>query len=81
MLFVAGCVIEGATCRRGGHVPIDERERRNAWGGLKCRGRTRTSGGQTGDVDAAEVMNEVDRCLRNYHIEDVNRRGGRGPRQ
>jgi hypothetical protein len=27
------------------------------------------------------LMNEVDRCLRNYHVEDVNRRGGQGPRQ
>jgi hypothetical protein len=27
------------------------------------------------------LMNEVDRYLRNYHVEDVNRRGGQGPRQ
>jgi hypothetical protein len=25
------------------------------------------------------LMNEVDRCLRNNHVEDVVRRGGQGP--
>src|SRR5271157_1824064 len=30
---------------------MDERAKSKAWGVLKCRGRTRTSGGQTGDVD------------------------------
>jgi len=34
---------------------MDERAKSKAWGAPKCRGRTRTSGGQTGDVDTAEA--------------------------
>ena len=55
--FVAGCVIEGANlpARRVCPGRCDERARSNAWGDPKCRGRTGTSGGQTGDVDTAEA--------------------------
>jgi len=77
---VAGQVIEGATRRRVGYVPIH--------GSMSGQEFTPGAARNTVCVLALQVagpvmsmllrlMNEVDRCLRNNHVEDVDRRAGR----
>ena len=79
MGFVAGWVIEGATCRRGGYVPVDTMSGREVTPGAT---RTRNAVGVLALQVARPAMSillrlnsEESRHVRNSRVEDVGRCG------